>query len=262
MYLRSKRRQPALHSVGDDADLVQGGGDVAGFTMPVVWPNGGANTEAWRPLVEEYAGTLPINFLLKWIDWESAGNPCSWTYLKEAGIFQLEPPDNLAVAHTTMAQQHPTPPCVNGVQTSAGIASLTKDQAIAQVQGGINYVNYCRDKARGYLKAAGYTWSESDWSFWAAVKWIHIAPAFLPKMLQQGIDGFGGVPPDWLAMTAFVTGMPDNWLQNAYEVGLLGQGGGRSLLASLGKTTTYVMLAATAVALVVLLKQQTRRVAH
>lgn len=189
-----------------------------------------ASVEQWRSDIEAQAGTLPLNFLLMWIQKESNGNPCSWTSLSEAGIFQLMAGDNISQGGTSLAAQHPVPPCSPGMQTTAYRSSLTDDQAYEQVRGGIQYVNYCRTRAEAYMSMYGYTgqpgWTDSDWSYWAMVKMVHVAPAKIPSMLQAGINGSGGVPSDWDQMMRYVSGIPSSWTDNARAVGIYGQGGG------------------------------------
>lgn len=236
-------------------DEVALGDDITGFNPSV---------EAWRQEIADQAGTLPVNFLLMWVQVESNGNPCSWTSLKEAGIYQLMYPDNIMQGGTTLEQQHPVPPCVANAQTTAYRSSLSDDQAYEQVRGGIQYVNYCRDVATKYLDQYGYSgqpgWTTSDWSYWAMVKMVHVLPGRIPGMLQAGIDGNGGnIPADWDQMATYATNVPANWLDNARRVGLLGQGGGTVFNK---QYMIYGALAAGALALVYLAKKQSRRVAH
>lgn len=215
------------------------------------------SVEAWRSDIESGAGDLPVNFLLMWVQVESNGNPCNYTSLHESGIFQLMAPDNLARGNTTEAQQHPVPPCIAGTNSTKYRSSLSDQQAGWQVDGGVTYVNYCRDYARMMLKQYGYDWSENDWSFWAMVKMVHVAPAPIPRMLQAGIDGNGGSPPDdWDAMAKYVTGVPQNWLDNARKVGLAGQGGGSVFNK---QTMTYAIIGGGAILLYMMARRHARR---
>ena len=193
--------------------------------------------EAWRALVSQYAAPdLPVDFLLAWISIESNGNPCSWTSLSEAGIFQLMSPDNLTAGQTTLAQQHPVPPCANGKQTTATFSSLTPQQATDQVVGGLTYVRYCVTQATTYLNANGYSWDPSSTDFWCAVKMVHVAPAALQSMLQQGVANNGGVAPDtWADLMPLISGVPASWTANAQAVGQFGGSpSASSILADLG----------------------------
>lgn len=217
MYVRTRRSKAASRraALGD---------------IPLGLTTFPAGVEAWRDLVASQAGiSLPVNFLLAWIYAESGSNPCSATSLGEWGIFQLMAPDNIAQGGTTVALQHPVPPCVAGIQTTAGFSSLTSDQQNEQVRAGIQYVNYCVSYAETQMTAFGYIgqpgWTNSDWSYWAMVKMVHVAPAVIPGMLQAGLNGAGGVPVDWNDLVQYVTSVPANWLANASEVGSYGAGG-------------------------------------
>lgn len=188
-----------------------------------------ASTEMWRDDVASQAGGKPVDFLLAWMQIESNGNPCSWTSLAEAGVLQLMNGDNLVQGGTTLAQQHPVPPCVSGSQTTAYRTSLTDDQANEQVRGGLQYVDYCISKVEALFSLYGYSgapgWTNSDWSYWAFVKMVHVAPATIPGMLTAGLQS-GGIPVDWDDMMTYVTGIPTNWTDNARKVGVFGAGGG------------------------------------
>jgi hypothetical protein len=226
-----------------------------------------ASVEDWRDLIAANAGDLPNDFLLGWIQIESNGNPCSWTRFSEAGIFQLMAGDNIAQGGTTLAAQHPVPPCASGVQTTAYLASLSSDQAYEQVRGGLQYVNYCRDQVRTKLAAYGYAgqpgWTESDWSFWAMVKMWHVAPGVIPAMLQAGIDGNGGIPTDWDAMAQYVTGVSPSWLSNARTVGVYGDGGGSAIGGFVASTPGAIIMGLLGIGLGVLAARwATKRYLH
>ena len=221
-----------------------------------------ASVEQWRSDAAAQMGSLPLNFLLMWIQVESNGNPCSWTSLQEAGIFQLMPPDNIAQGGTSMAAQHPVPPCVSGSQTTAYRSSLTDDQAYEQVRGGIQYVNYCRAQADAQLALYGYAgkpgWTDSDWSYWAMVKMWHVLPGRIPGMLQAGINGAGGVPADWDDLVKYVSTVPAAWLDNARKVGLYGQGGGSIIGGITGNPVFFAGAVAGLAMLLYLLKRSPR----
>lgn len=211
-------------------------GDIAPGSLPCP-SNGGycppfnARVEEWREDISALAGTLPIDFLLAWIQIESMGSACSYTSLAESGIFQLMKPDNLMAGQTTEAEQHPVPPCAAGTSSYVWRGQLTDEQAKWQVQGGINFVNYCKSVAESKLGTMGYLgqpgWTDTDWSYWAMVKMVHVAPAPIIGMLTRGLSG-GGIPADWDAMIANGggTGVPSNWIANARAVGIFGAGGG------------------------------------
>jgi hypothetical protein len=218
-----------------------------GVIAPCVASNGmcppfRATAEAWRSDFEFAALDMPTDFLIAWIDVESGGNACNYTTSTgsvEAGIWQLMSPGNMQTAQTTIAEQHPSPPCASGANSFVARSGLSDAQADLQIKPGLRYVRACRDLARAQLAKYGYDWSERDWSFWAMVKMVHVAPAALGPMLQWGINANGGTPPaDWDAMMVGVptgswpSAIPANWSANARKVGVFGQGGG-GILASI-----------------------------
>lgn len=221
------------------SNYIRAMGDIAAGSLPCPSGSGycppfNASVELWRDDVAAQAGTKPVDFLLAWMQVESNGNPCSWTSLAEAGVFQLMNGDNLVQGGTTLAQQHPVPPCVSGSQTTAYRTSLTDDQAHEQVRAGMQYIGYCISKVDAMLGLYGYAdqpgWTDSDWSYWAMVKMVHVAPATLPGMLTAGLKS-GGIPADWDQMMTYVTGIPASWTDNARKVGVFGAGGGSVLSA-------------------------------
>lgn len=235
--------QPCLDSKYDPTRKIDLGlaglADISPGTLPC--PSGGGmcppfptQVEGWRNDVRKQAGTLPIDFLMAWIQIESFGSGCSDTQYSEVGIFQLMAGDNIAQGGTSIDQQHPVPPCIPGQSTHVWRDGFTDDQAHEQVRGGIQYVNYCRKNAEAALSAAGYLnqpgWSDSNWSYWAMVKMWHVAPATIPKLLAAGLSGVGGIPADWDDMMQYAGGIaPVNWTDNARAVGIFGDGGGSVL---------------------------------
>jgi len=201
--------------------------------------------EDWRPLVSSMANGLSTSagdqtdFLLAWISIESSGDPCSWGCAGtctgncnpagcspvgrgEVGIFQLEEPDNINAAGSSYAALHPQPPCVAG-QSYATFSSLTPEQQTAQVQAGINYVNYCANIVRTVLAGAGTSWDETQSDFWRLVKLVHVAPS----CLKNGVSNFtatNGAPPQVWDDVASMSGCPAGWMSNANSVGAYGGG--------------------------------------
>lgn len=189
--------------------------------------------EMWRDDVKKQMGSLPIDFLLAWIQIESSGSVCSDTIYSEVGIFQLMAGDNIAAGGTSIDAQHPVPPCIPNTSTHVWRDAVTNDQAYEQVRGGIQYVNYCRKTAEALLSANGYLgqpgWTDKDWSYWAMVKMIHVSPVAAAKLIQAGLQS-GGVPADWNDMMQYGKGIaPVNWTDNASVVGAFGDGGGSVL---------------------------------
>jgi hypothetical protein len=135
--------------------------------------------ESWRPLVTEMAGDIPVEVLLRWIQHESGGNPCSTGKIVngasiENGLFQLYSPDDDHLA--TPAQLHGS-----FCNAQVCVRDLTLDEARIQVASGIAYVRICRDRARAQLKQGGVSWDESGTDFWSLVKMQHNLPS-VPKI--------------------------------------------------------------------------------
>lgn len=196
-----------------------------------------SSVEAWRPLVTQFAAGKPVDFLLRWIDKESGGNPCSFTKLRESGIIQLDPSNQVTVG-TNEATMHPIPPCSAGVQTTKYLSNLTADQAYTQIDRGFAYIDWCIDYAREKLAAAGYNWDENSTSFWSMVKMVHVAPARIPVMLAQGLACNAGTPPaDWdaLMFCGPFPNTPQSWTDNAGDVGSYATG-----LKAFGSWPTWV----------------------
>lgn len=214
------------------------------YGTPSNW--GTAPVEAWRDLITQQAGDIPVDFLVAWVGYESAGNACDYTVYQEAGAFQLMPGDNMNTAGTTMAKMHPVPPCTAGTRTIVPFSALSSDQASEQVRAGIQYVTYCRQYAHQQMDAYGYTWPESSGDFWILVKMVHVSPVWLKNTLAAGVAGGGDPPSDWSTLSQYAAALaPANWMTNAQQVGQMGAGGG-SILSSLAAPTNLLILAALA----------------
>lgn len=185
-----------------------------------------ASVEQWRPLLERYAGNIPIPFLLAWIQRESAGNPCSWTSLRESGLFQLMYPDNLNTAGVTEEQLRAA--CVANTQQLA--RALTPAEQEVQVASGIRYVRAMMAQAKSKLAAAGVPWGETDPSFWAVVKLQHAYPGPTLGWLTAAKAALGRAPRDFAEFRSTINGYT-SVLENAAWVGKFGVGGGGSALA-------------------------------
>lgn len=168
-------------------------------------------TEMWRPLVSSMAGNIPVDFLMAWIQKESDGDPCSWTSSSESGVFQYMPPDNLNEANTTLAQQHPVPPCsTSSGHPSLSFSDLTPSQQNAQIQAGITFVNYCVGVVQTALDASGAdpsAWDPSGQDFWRLVKLVHAAPAYVSHGIGLVTQVNGQPPASW---DEFRSTMEDN----------------------------------------------------
>jgi hypothetical protein len=173
--------------------------------------------EIWRSVIEQYAGDLPVEFLLAWIQRESAGNPCSYTSMHESGIFQLMPPDNTDQGGTSEAALRTA--CIGSSQQMSH--ALTDAEIQEQVVSGIRYVNYVRAVAHHKLDAAGVNWPETSADFWKVVKLQHAYPGPTAGWLASR-------PATWADMRSNISGY-SSVLDNAEWVGAYGEGGGSSL---------------------------------
>jgi hypothetical protein len=179
-----------------------------------------ARVEAWRPLLAQYAGDIPVDFLLAWVQRESNGNVCSYTRLRESGIFQLMPPDNTNAGGTTEAALRTS--CIGNTQLR--LRPATPAENTLQVTSGIRYVEYARARTRAKLAAAGATWSESSPDFWMAVKLYHALPSAL-NYLQTYTKIYGRPPRNWAEFTSVIPSADTRslaWLENARWVGSFG----------------------------------------
>lgn len=184
--------------------------------------------EQWRPLLRRYGAGIPIDFLLAWIQRESGGNPCSYTTLRESGIWQLMPPDNTNTAGTTEAALRAA--CVGTTQQIA--RALTSAEADLQVSSGIRYVRAMIAAAKRKLAAAGVTWPETNSSFWAFVKLQHAYPGPSQGWLTAAKAQLGRAPRDFAELRSTISGY-SSVLENAAWVGSFGAGGAGSALGPL-----------------------------
>ena len=194
------------------------------------------SVEQWRDLVTQMAGDLPPEFLLAWIACESGGNPCSYTSMGEAGLFQLMPPDNINTAGTTVAALRAA--CVGNTQQRA--RALTDDEKYEQVRSGIQYVNAMRQVAHNKLDAAGVDWPEDSADFWRFTKLQHAYPGPSARWLANATQQLGHPPASWAEMRSTIPGGYQGVLDNAEWVGTFGEGGG-SVLSSLTSSPESIL---------------------
>ena len=174
-----------------------------------IWP---AAVLRWQSLLSRYAGSIPLPFLFAWIQKESNGNPCSYTTLRESGIFQLMPPGNTTEGGTSESALRAA--CVASTQQAS--RPLTAAETELQVKSGVQYVNYARDYAKQYV-----SWPESSPDFWKMVKMVHVAPARV-KQYGPGASSWA----EFRQRAAAGGNTPANWLDNAEWVGNYGTGAG------------------------------------
>jgi hypothetical protein len=178
----------------------------------------------WRSQILRYVPSPAggADYWLAWIKRESGGNPCSYTSLRESGLFQLMPPDNTARGGTTEALLRAA--CAAGQTQSR---PLTDAEVREQMVSFSRYLAYITDRAREKLAAAGVTWSESSPDFWKMVKFQHTLPAPTATWLAAAKAGLGRPPRSWNELVPFApqAGIPAKWVENASWVGSYGGGG-------------------------------------
>lgn len=118
----------------------------------------------WTPLATEMGGSIPVDFLLRWIQKESGGNPCSkgvWGGPWEAGIGQVyfdKDQRSTAIFGATLDQLRAA--CVIDSQTVA--RPLTDDEMRIQMSSLVDMATRYIVVAGGKLDALGETWGAGD----------------------------------------------------------------------------------------------------
>ena len=193
------------------------------------------SAEDWRPLAETMAGDIPIDFIIAWIDKESGGNPCNRTtdpLLFEVGIGQFctagDCADNLTMAATTSAAQHPVPPCIPGANSYATYASLSPSQQTDQMQALVTYIKNARNRVDDYLSSAGTIWIDNGEDYWKLVKMVHALPHAIVVGLPACTAATGQPCDDWNGFASAIRGLWNNSkrineiIANANDVGMWG----------------------------------------
>lgn len=159
-----------------------------------------AQVEAWRALIEERAaGTgLPMDFLLKYVQNESFGNPCAQGVPGiEAGIAQTWHPDDDRHG-ATFAQLR------EGCSGQSIVTPLSDFQKDRQVKVLISKVTSDRASARSAMSRAGVDWSEDSTDFWCLVKLVHGLPALVTDYLPRA-----GRPSSWAEFRSYVMSLSE-----------------------------------------------------
>lgn len=201
--------------------------------------------EFWRSYFANADCSIPTDFILRWAQVESGGNPCSYTSMHESGIIQLMPPQDTNLGGTSEAALRQY--CVGSSQTMTvpSIDQFPQDGIDTQVESGVTFINALRDKAHGLLSAAGQDWDESTPDFWSMVKLLHSLPS-LAQFLQIAAQSLGRGPASWDEFASFVpanVGGYDaaHWMSVSADVGSYGAGGGCS---SLTRTNRFLLAGA------------------
>ena len=120
------------------------------------------SVERHRKLVEKYAGDIPVDFLLAWMDKESNGKVDAVSPMGERGLFQVFPGD--------------------GEQKMLKLSDADFDKLLTSadfaVKIGVKAANYYKNFGDKLLKKAGATWRGG--SVWKLVK-LHHAVFGMPK---------------------------------------------------------------------------------
>jgi hypothetical protein len=180
-----------------------------------------ARAEFWRSLLTQFAGDVPVNFLVDWIDHESGGNPCSRgfctdaigkavacddataTFNREAGIFQTDHPGDDRFGATSL---HLRVNCVGRTQTQT--RQLTAAEQQLQVVAGIRYVQAERKVARRALATVGAHWPETSADFWMLVKSRHGLKTIATELLPVVARALGRAPVSWTEFRAVYETLP------------------------------------------------------
>lgn len=187
--------------------------------------------ERWRPHILRYV-PIPaggVDYWLAWIKKESGGNLCSYTLLRESGLFQLMPPDNTGKGGTSEAALRPA--CSGQTVTRAYSEAEIREQMVSFSR----YLAYITERATEKLAAVGVPW-QGDQSFWSFVKLQHAYPSPTQAWLEIATRNLGHPPRDWAEFRRAlpVTGdLMGRVLANAEEVGFYGRGSTLILMAAL-----------------------------
>ena len=195
------------------------------------------STETWRPVLIPLVAIagIPIEFVLKWIDVESAGQPCAvgnafasfdgGAHPRETGIVQLYGPDDYKTTHADpsalRAYCMPKYAAVlkgpdgrplldaNGQPKTAMAFSqqcsreLTADEMYEQARVTVALVEAEMARADRLLAGVGSAWSRSSPDYWKFVKLQHGIPG-LANAIGYVKDVLGYAPTTWAQYRATV----------------------------------------------------------
>lgn len=153
------------------------------------------NVERWRSLFAEYAGGIPVDFLLAWIERESAGRSNVRTELDERGIFQLHPSEAEALG-------------LSSADFDRLLRGTPHDAAgVHQVTVGLQLVRYLMRRAETFLAAVGSTWTGG--SLLRMTKFSHALPRAAKELPQVFQQDHGRGPADWWEMIDYAYQLAD-----------------------------------------------------
>lgn len=156
----------------------------------------------WAPIVSPLAVKEGIdpNFVMKWIEVESGGNPCAVGSLRafgpdgnprEMGIAQFYNPDDLTYLRIDGGQLRAY--CVPGTQSQS--RALTANEMLFQVNATVALVKRCMAGARRDLASVGVQWSEHD--FYCLTKLQHGLPGISHRGIPAVAAKLGRPPAGW-----------------------------------------------------------------
>lgn len=159
---------------------------------------------AWRPIIASLLpSSLDLDFVMKWIEVESGGNPCAVGSFKqrgpdghprELGIAQFYNPDDLVRIKLTGDQLRAY--CIPETQKLS--RPLTAEEMRQQAQATIDLILYCRQRAIRDLEGVGApmneAWSQRGRDFYALIKLQHGLPV-IPKKGFPAVTKLLGRPP-------------------------------------------------------------------
>lgn len=197
-------------------------------SAPVLPPKAGKppmyNTESWRPIVIPIASEkgIPIEFLMKWIDVESGGQPCAvgnkfasydnGVHPLEAGLVQLYGPDDykLTGADPTAIRAYCKPKYLaptggkgadgKPLMAMAFSQECSRPLTPAEMGEAVRYsaakVLADAQRASQILASVGSQWSHFSPDYWKFVKLQHALPG-LAKAISYTKLVLGYAPKTW-----------------------------------------------------------------
>lgn len=145
------------------------------------------SVESLRPLAKKYAGRIPVDFLLAWIDHESGGRVSAVSSLNEHGLFQVFPGD--------------------GEQKQLGLSDDDFDRLLTDadfaMRVGVKLVGLYANRAAKLLRDSGADWGTGA-SYWKFVKLFHAATALPKATINDFIANKGRPPFSWDELMTYV----------------------------------------------------------
>lgn len=152
------------------------------------------SVESLRPLAKKYAGRIPVDFLLAWIDHESGGRVGAVSSLNEHGLFQVFPGQDGEQGQLKLSD--------------ADFDRLLTDADFA-MRVGVKLVGLYANRAARLLRDSRADWGTGS-SFWKLVKLFHAATA-LPKATINAFIADKGRPPfSWDELQEYVLVGPNS----------------------------------------------------